>query len=315
MGRVAFLAVLGVTAACGGKAVIDAEDAKGGGGAGAVTSSTTTTSSAGGGGTAFVCPRCSDPEQVGKLDSPELTEVSGLAWEPGGTLYLHNDSGDSARFFRVTAEGSPLTTYELQGATAVDWEDMARGPCTGESGVCVYLGDIGDNGESRTSYAIYRVDAPTTVEMGTHSLPFVTLPFVYPDGSHDAETLFVDLAGNPCVVTKVESGPSTVYCYPPPQQPDFLVTLEAVAMVEPPIGVAMFTGGDFAKGGLFLRTYTNVFFWPPAAELGVMLAQTPCIVPSPPDLQGEAIAWLADPAGFLTTSEGAGSPIHRVRCF
>ena len=62
----------------------------------------------------------------------------------------------------------------------------------------------------------------------------------------------------------------------------------------PPIGVALFTGADRDFRGLLGRTYTNVFLWPPARDLASSLAEQPCILPAPADLQGEAIGWLAD---------------------
>ena len=65
----------------------------------------------------------------GTLQSPELDETSGLvvsAKNPG-TLWLNNDSGDSARVFAVTPNGALQGIYPLEGATAIDWEDLAIG--------------------------------------------------------------------------------------------------------------------------------------------------------------------------------------------
>ena len=39
------------------------------------------------------------------------------------------------RFFAIDAAGSPLATFTVSGASAVDWEDIARGPCP--AGTCV----------------------------------------------------------------------------------------------------------------------------------------------------------------------------------
>jgi hypothetical protein len=305
----AFFALL-LGAGCGGKAVIDHEAAGGGGGAGASTGSTTT---GGGGGEApFVCPRCDEPAVAGSLQDAAIAEASGVAAD-ASTLYVHNDSGDGPRVFRIDHFGIPLAEYTLPGASSVDWEDIALGPCPDRS-ACVYVGDIGDNALIRSDCAIYRFRSPPP-GAGRIRVDHVWLPFVYPDGPHDAETLLVDGDGTPYVLAKVATGPSTLYRYPLPQQPGVPVTLEAVASVEPPVGIASFTAGDLRAGGLFLRTYTNVFYWPVDGDLAAAVAGAPCIVPSPPDVQGEALSWTADGSGFLTTSEGVNSPIHGVRCF
>ena len=89
---------------------------------------------------------------TGRLSSPILNEVSGVAVSQlhPGILYVHNDSGDSSRFFAINPEGKLITTYyfkaKLNGfAGVLDCEDIAvsAGPDKGQS--YIYLADIGDN--------------------------------------------------------------------------------------------------------------------------------------------------------------------------
>ena len=79
------------------------------------------------------------------LGDPELVELSGLVAgkKNAGVLFAHNDSGDAPRFFAMDLEGKALGRFELEGATAIDWEDLALGPCGADS--CVYLGDVSTN--------------------------------------------------------------------------------------------------------------------------------------------------------------------------
>jgi hypothetical protein len=79
--------------------------------------------------------------------------------------------------------------------------------------------------------------------------------------------------------------------------------------------VALVTGADFnLSGGVFLRTYTNVFYYRPKANsVPQTLADTPCDIPAPSEMQGESIAWV--PGDFFRTlGEGKGEPIFTSVC-
>ena len=127
-----------------------ASSTSGSGGAPATTSSGGDGGSGGGSsgtGSAIACLACEPVEETGKLQSAIEIEISGVvaSLAHDGVYYVHNDSGDSARFFAVDVTGKALATFTVSGATAVDWEDLARGPCPTTAGTCVFLGDIGDN--------------------------------------------------------------------------------------------------------------------------------------------------------------------------
>lgn len=105
---------------------------------------------------------------IGSFNTDLIHESSGLAAsrQNANVLYTHNDSGDIARFFAVNTSGNLLGIYQLDGATATDWEDMAVGPGPVAGVNYVYLGDIGDNssnrnGTTRPNVAIYRTPEPT----------------------------------------------------------------------------------------------------------------------------------------------------------
>src|SRR4029453_18052009 len=77
------------------------------------------------------CPVLPDSSGPVDVTSTSVTEASGLANSGNnpGIYWTHNDSGDSARFFAVDGStGGVAAAYELVGASAVDWEDMALGP-------------------------------------------------------------------------------------------------------------------------------------------------------------------------------------------
>src|SRR5262245_49971144 len=90
-----------------------------------------------------------------------LDEVSGMEQSRAnpGVFWVHNDSGDKPRVYAVSRAGALLGTYTLQGASAVDWEDMSIGPAPNGS-YYLYMADIGDNNARRRSIKIYRVLEP-----------------------------------------------------------------------------------------------------------------------------------------------------------
>ncbi|MEO5730177.1 MAG: hypothetical protein ABI134_02435 [Byssovorax sp.] len=286
------------------------------GSGGSTASSSGSGGSGGSGGAVLACTACEPVQETGTLASLDEIEISGLvaSLAHDGVFYVHNDSGDSARFFAIDLAGKALATFTVSGATAIDWEDIARAPCP--AGTCLFLGDIGDNGVARSDCAVYRVTEPATIADAT--VPAEKLPFSYPDGPHNAETLLADPAtGGLFIVTKT-LGISSVYAFPLPLTPGKSVVLTRAGDISLPILPALVTGGDVHPlgRGVLLRTYADVWLFPQAPGMSVVdaLVGAPCAAPSPPEAQGEAIGWLASGAGYVTTSEGKGSAIHRVAC-
>jgi hypothetical protein len=267
-----------------------------------------------------LCETYGPPVQAGQVAESALTELSGLAASRRnpGVYYAHNDSGDTARFFALSATGEALGVFTLSATSATDWEDIAVGPCP--TGWCVHLGDIGDNAVARTGCAVIRVAEPeVAAAVGEVTVTAERFPFVYPDGAHNAETLLVHpLSGDVYVVSKVAATPSKVYRYPAPLQAGATVTLEHVADVTVPAGSLLVTGGDIHPTGarLLLRTYDHL--WElrgaPGADFAALLAATPLSVPVATETQGEAVAYTVDGLGYVTASEGSGPPLYRTDC-
>ncbi|MET0914489.1 MAG: hypothetical protein ABWZ68_14435, partial [Acidimicrobiales bacterium] len=67
-----------------------------------------------------------------RVADPEVNELSGLVSLDSG-LWANNDSGDTARVFRLDEQGETLAVVNLEGITAFDWEDLSgAGPSAGE---------------------------------------------------------------------------------------------------------------------------------------------------------------------------------------
>ncbi len=264
------------------------------------------------------CPACAGPEARGMIENPELTELSGVAASArfDDVLYAHNDSSDSSRFFALTTAGAHLATFEVMGARNDDWEDIARAQCA--FGDCLYIADIGDNGLDRTSYALYLVAEPPSIEPGTHTISSEQVSFTYPDGPHDAEVLLVHpLTGVVTIVTKEADGPASIYTLPS-LVPDGMLMATKVGEVEPPKGSSKLTGGSVhpEATGILLRTKTRLFHWPmtPDQSVAEALAGEACQLELADETQGEAVTWLRSGAGILTIGEGLNPPVNVSSC-
>jgi len=274
-----------------------------------------------GAGGASTCVACGAPAKGAVVAVAAVTEASGLAASTlhPGVAYVHNDSGDSARFFAFdVATGEGRGEYVATGAPAVDWEDLARGPCADPAKSCLYFADIGDNAKARTDLAIVRVEEPATLAAGTVDVPAEVLQVAYPDGPHDAEALLVDpVSGDLTIVTKAGDG-SFAYELAAPLNPNGTTVATLVGPVTLSSFVPLVTGGDVHpdRKGIVLRTYTAVNYYPlaPGQRIGEALAATPCVLEAPVEMQGEAVAWNRAGDGWFTLSEGAAQATWSASC-
>jgi hypothetical protein len=157
-------------------------------------------------------PKASNCRAVGKtVPLRGLAEASGVAASrhTPGLFWAHNDSGEPI-IFAVDSQGSIKRRIRVTGARVDDWEDIAVARCP--RGWCLYIADIGDNSGTRKHITVYRVAEPTLDTAAT--APVEAFHATYPDGSHDAESLFV--AGDPDIflITKGDPGPVSLYRFP-----------------------------------------------------------------------------------------------------
>jgi len=156
--------------------------------------------------------------QTGTFASPRVVESSGVAVSRAhpGVLWTHNDSGDGPYLYATDLQGRDLGFLLVPGAEAIDWEDMALGPCPTRAGSCVYLADTGDNLERRPSVTVYAVPEPDPPTGPGDTLRTTGAPAVlqlrYPDGAHDVEAIYVaPRGGDLYLVSKGRSGSIGVY--------------------------------------------------------------------------------------------------------
>ncbi len=259
------------------------------------------------------------------LKDAVLKEISGIAFSRTNKniLYVHNDSGDTSRFFAITPNGQLKATFYFKAdaanpkANVIDCEDIAvgSGPKKGKS--YIYLGDIGDNHAARQSITIYRFEEPVV----TDNQPVSTVKsnafhLKYPDGPHDAETLMVDPIGRLLyIITKRED---SVGVYSAPLNASFTDTISLqkrckIHFTGLPL-LKWVTAGDISADGteILVKSYQKVYYWKrqKAESVWKALERKPIELPYTPEKQGEAIGFTPDGKGYYTTSEGKNAPIY-----
>lgn len=263
---------------------------------------------------ALDAPEFEDGEVMGLVDMPAINAASGLVASRNNedVLWLQNDLGDS-RVFAVNSHGDHVGTFET-GVNAVDWEDIAIGPGPDTGMDYIYIADTGDNSESRTEIAVYRVAEPQVAAGQSPVNETLTgvsaLRFRYPDGSHDTETLIVDPdTGDFYFVTKRDAR-SRIYRAELPQSTTAVTTLEFVGELTWTAASA----GDISPSGreLILKDLSRVYYYsrPDGVSIAEALTGETETLPYRSEPLGEGLTFDADGSGYFTHSEGANQPLY-----
>ena len=113
------------------------------------------------------CPTFAGGVVSGTVASAEIREASGLvaSRRHPGVLWVHNDSGDTARIFATRPDGTHLGIYSIMGAGSADWEDIVTprytiGTETSRAGMTTGLRELTD---ADVQAELERVIAPALI--------------------------------------------------------------------------------------------------------------------------------------------------------
>lgn len=262
----------------------------------------------------------------GRLNTDFNNETSGLAasFINKGLLYIHNDSGDTSRFFLIGSDGTLKAIYTfnanpLMKSGVADCEDMAVGIGPGGKSY-VYIGDIGDNSAKRKYLTVYRIKEPAFKSSKKVSIAHVDadpLYIKYPDGARDAETLMVDPLEQLLYIVSKREDSVSVYTTPLLFQKGDTVTLDKKAVLYFEGTAKRFgkqiTGGNISKNGtqVLIKSYAKVFYWKRKNKEPIwqLLTTTSREMPYQQEKQGEAIGFTTNGKGYYTISEGRFPPV------
>ena len=277
---------------------------------------------------AELSPDYAKPVIIGRIESGDVTESSGLAVSlcQSDVLWTHNDSGDDAFIFAMNASGKNLGTYRVANARNDDWEDLAT--YKSSDGTCyLYIGDVGNNKLERSQQLVYRIKEPVISEEGASSnkkSPLTTEPadaavFKYQDTPHNAETMMVQpQTGEIYVLTKRLDGPSLVFKFMPQFGSSNPVMAQKVGEVSlPAVPNGLLTGGAISPDAkrVFVCDYSAGYELssPNATGFDEIWKSKPVPVDLGKRKHGEAIAFAADGKSIVGTNEGKKAEIFEVK--
>jgi len=252
------------------------------------------------------------------LRAPRLNESSGIvaSRRHPGVFWTHNDGGDAPVLYTTDSTGADLGFVRVRGAHNEDWEDLSVGPCTRTTGTCLFVADIGNNRERRTSVAVYVIAEPDPPASSSDTMRFVavqdTLVLRYPDHPHNAEAIAI-ADGQLLLVTKDLSGPAVLFRTPLAGDDIRLLTrVGALAMRTSSVRGRIVTGAAVSGDGriLAVRTYPSIHLFAlrgglPAPLTGEDGLRIPVV-----ETQGEAITF--DLQGRLVLTSERGDRRHAI---
>ena len=259
---------------------------------------------------------------LGRLPD-EINESSGIvaSRRNPGSFWTHNDSGDAPLIYCLGPGAGSCGVWNVTGADAIDWEDIAAGPGPVAQTPYLYLGDIGDNLVDRTTVVVYRVPEPVAgggAAAPPRSAPAATeaaetLRLRYPDGPHNAEALLIHPTTGDLYIVAKETAPG-VYVARAPISSTSTTTMTKVATLPPTVfasNASVVTGGDISPDGrrVILCNYVEgleLRLPADAASFDAVWQLAPVFVDIGLRVQGEAIAYRLDGKALLMTSESVG---------
>ena len=258
-----------------------------------------------------------DQPSVIDIQSLELTESSGLAASnrAAGHFWTHNDSGGEPKLYAIDAKGLLTGSVLLDGAKAIDWEDMAS--YTDGASMRLVIADIGDNQSRREYVTIYIMDEPDPLQHG-QTATYRDIRVRYPDGPRDCEAIGIDFEHRQILLVGKSFLPlAPVYSLPLPSQlyggettvdPVLLTHVGAIAV---PLISAMDI--DPRSGDLFLVNYFQCFHFNvnKGEPFGEWIKRVPQVIELPKFKQIEAVAVDAN-GDVWVTSEGRPAKLSRV---
>jgi WD40 repeat protein len=105
----------------------------------------------------------------------KLKEVSGITFMAESNLvYVLEDKGNKNNIYEINSEGILKKTITIENATNVDWEDLTK-----DSEGNIYIGDFGNNDNTRKDLCIYKVNKTDLNKRSTNAA--YKISFSYPD--------------------------------------------------------------------------------------------------------------------------------------
>jgi len=272
--------------------------------------------------------------QAGVLADPALVETSGLvssAREPG-LLWAVNDGGHPAVLYALKTDGRDDGRVAVEGATNVDWEDLAV--FNREGRAYILIADVGDNKAVRDTRCIYVVPEPVRQATGKfHAAVPVAwqVRYRYEDGPRDCEGVAVDSRTGQILLITKRTSPPQLYTLPLQPPSDAIVTARRAGEIPfippstlgdmiryPGFGAVLSqpTSFDIRRDNRLavVLTYKDAYLFPraPDESWALALARKPLALRLPRLAQQETACFSLDGRSLYVSTEKRPPPLLEI---
>jgi len=257
---------------------------------------------------------------VGTIDIPGLVELSGLAASRirDDTLWAHNDSLNAPILYAFGTDGRDLGSLRVEGASYLDWEDMASFELDGQP--YLVIGDVGDNRALRPFVSLFFLREPAvpseTIEETRRVRVEWAVHYRYEDGPRDCESLAIDEPGKRILLLSKRTDPPVLYELPlarPDGESGLLQTARRLAEVpglrKP---TALDISPDGARAVIQTRRYTYVFDRDAGQSWNEVFSGTPQRIEMPRMPGIEAVTFDRHGRSVFVTREQRPNPLVRI---
>ena len=232
---------------------------------------------------------------LGRIDDKRITESSGIvaSRQHAGVFWTHNDGKGKHLLFAIDREGRTRAAVPIKGAHFDDWEDIAT-----DGAGHLYLADIGNNDEKRSSLAVDEIAEPDPGATPGAVAVKRTWRLKFPGKPFNCESFFI-WKHYGYVISKVfGDAPAQVFRFPL-KDADDPVTLELVATTKITSPV---TGADISADGKLLGVVAKdgAYVFRIDGDVARVATTRPAFTPLK-DQHVEACCFVPD--GLLATSE------------
>jgi hypothetical protein len=143
-----------------------------------------------------------------------VQETSGIEISNPLCIWTHNDCGGEPELYKIDTFGTLIKTIVIKNAQNTDWEDMTS------DGKSYYIGDIGNNANSRKDLKIYKIPNPENIAGDNVEAEIISFSYSNqnqfpPDNAYknfDAEAL-ISFDSSLYIFSKNYTNPFTGYTY------------------------------------------------------------------------------------------------------
>jgi len=251
-----------------------------------------------------------------------LPEVSGILFSRRNknVLWAEEDSGNGQFLYVYSTTGHQEKKIALLNTMTHDAEDIGYGPDKDGHYNRVFLADIGDNNNKRSTVDIYTFREPDFLD--STSIPSemtaenkIRLKYPdYPGIRENAEAMFVDPTTNRMYIFSKQASTCHVYTLDFPYDYNSVNTLKYVGDIN--IRFERVTAADISPDGMYvlLKTYEHIFYWKRESgeDLNKTFTRMPELVPYQGEVQGEAVTWGNVPDEYFTFSEADNNVVPKL---